>query len=320
MAKINTRNELDPRTLENSWKLPVLSSIANPPVSPNNGDRHRIIATATGVFSGKENQIAIYDANNETWFFETYGEGSIVYDLDANDYRYVKPDGSWEQFDKIPLAISDVTGLQSALDAKEPTTSHDADVTTLTNSIATKEPLLPSKTGNSLKFLRVNVSEDGFEFSAVAGGQTTFTDTEFDIHDEADATKILKIDVGTLIATGTTRTQKAQNANGTLALLETAQTFIETLTSSKVGDVLIPSVDNQGNIGSASKRFASIRGVLIQSGDLILTDKKTGKKLYKLHEDKTGIYFSTIRGKKLMKITNKGDLLISGKIREGAKF
>ena len=99
--KINTRNELDNRTLENSWKLPVLSSITTPPSTPNNGDRHRIIATALGVWAGKENQIAIYDKDNEEWFYETYGEGSVLYDLGANDFRYVKNDLSWEQFDKI---------------------------------------------------------------------------------------------------------------------------------------------------------------------------------------------------------------------------
>ena len=141
--KINTRNEIDPRTLENSWKLPILSSISTPTTNPNNGDRHRIIGVATGVWENKENQIAIYDKINETWFYETYGEGSVIYDLGANDFRYVKSDNSWEQFDKIPIALSDVTGLQSVLDDKKAVVDHDTDVITLINSIATKEPLLP---------------------------------------------------------------------------------------------------------------------------------------------------------------------------------
>lgn len=319
MAKINTRNELDDRTLENSWKLPVLSSITTPPSAPNNGDRHRIISVATGIWAGKENQIAIYEASNEQWFFETYGEGSVLYDLDANDYRYVKADLSWQQFDKIPLAISDVTGLQSALDLKDTIVNHDADVTTINLALAGKEPLLPSKSGNSLLFLRVNVSEDGFEFVS-AGGGSSFTDSTFDIHDEADVTKIIKIDVGTLIPTATTRTYKAPNADGTLMLLEKAQTVTETLTSSKVGDVLIPSVDNQGNVGTVSKRFASVRAVLIQSGDLILADKKTGKALYRIDEDKEGITFKTFRGKKMMKILRNGNLLVRGKLIEGVRF
>lgn len=320
MGKINTRNEIDNRTLENSWKLPILSSITTPPSTPNNGDRHRIIATATGIWAGKENQIAIYDKDNEAWFFETYPEGAVLYDFNANDYRYVKADGSWEQFDKIPLAISNVTGLQTILDLKDTIENHDADVTTINASIATKEPLLPSKTDESLKFLRVNVSEDGFEFSAVLGGQVTFTDIEFDIHDEADVTKIIKIDVGTNIPTVTTRTYKAPNGDGTWMLLELAQTITQTLTSSKDGNVLIPSVDTKGNIGSASKRFASVRAVLIQSGDIILTDKKTGKALYRIDEDKEGITFKTFRGKKMMKILKNGDLLVRGGITEGVHF
>lgn len=224
MTKINTRNELDPRTLENSWKLPVLSSIDTPPVSPVNGARYRIIATATGEWEGKENQIAIYDADNVAWFYETYGEGSVVYDFNANDYRYVKADLSWEQFDKIPLAISDVTGLQSALDDKLESPIAISDVTDLQTSLDAKEPLLPSKTGNSLKVLRVNAGEDGFEF-AVISGVSSFADNVFDVHDEADVTKIMKLDIGTNVSTETTVTKKIQDGDGTFAELEGDQVF-----------------------------------------------------------------------------------------------
>ena len=171
-----------------------------------------------------------------------------------------------------------------------------------------------------MKYLRVNVGETGLEWVVVASGQVTFTDAEFDVHGDADNTKIAKFDTDTLIDTVTTRTYKTPNGNGTLMLLELAQTVTETITSSKNGDVLIPNVDTQGNIGSASKRFASVRAVLIQSGDIILTDKKTGKALYIIDEDKEGITFKTFRGKKMMKILRNGNLLVRGKIIEGVKF
>jgi len=227
MVKTNTRNLLDPRTLEFSWKLPILSSITTPPSNPKNGARHRIIGVATGVWAGKENQIAIYDADGESWFYETYTEGSVLYDFGASDFRYVKSDLSWEQFDKIPLAISDVTGLQTELNGKS-SVGHlhaIADVTGLQTALNAKEDSLPSKIGESLKYLRVNVGEDGFEFSAVSGGSTSFADDVFDVHDEADVTKIVKIDAGTLIPTGTIITLKIKNENGTVPTLESNQVF-----------------------------------------------------------------------------------------------
>ena len=225
MGKINTRNTLDPRTLEFSWKLPVLSSITTPPSSPKNGARHRIIGTATGVFAGKENQIAIYDADNATWFFETYGEGSVIYDFNAHDFRYVKTDLNWEQFDKIPLAISDVTGLQAILDTIPELPITIEDVTGLQTAIDEKEDLLPSKSGNALKVLRVNAGEDGFEFVVVTG-ITAFDDSTFEIHDEGDNTKKLQFDAGTNIPNATTVVIKVPNANGqTMATLESDQVF-----------------------------------------------------------------------------------------------
>lgn len=47
-----------------------------------------------------------------------------------------------------------------------------------------------------------------------------------------------------------------------------AKTFSATITSSVVGDAIIPSADNQGNVGSATRRFALVRAVTVTSGDL----------------------------------------------------
>ena len=310
MAKINTRNEIDNRTLENSWKLPVLSSITTPPTNPNNGDRHRIISPATGIWTGKENQIAIYEASNEEWFYETYGEGSILYDLDANDYRYVKSDNSWEQFDKIPLAISDVTGLQTTLNSKESTIGFTPENSTNKDAIngyagldgSSKLKLAQFPSGNADEVLKRNSANNALEFDVVATpivniSSNSITDTEIASH----------------TSTKMTITNKSQ-LNSSIIYEN------ESNVSTVAGAFLQPSTDNQGNIGTASKRYASIRAVLIQSGDIILSDKKTGKKLYRINEDKEGITFETIRGKKIMRILRNGNLLVRGKVIEGVKF
>ena len=288
MTVTNTRNPLDPRTLEMSWKLPIMDSINTPPTNPKNGDRYRIVSPATGLWENKENQIAIYDESKTEWFYETYGEGSVLYDLGANDYRYVKEDGSWQQFDKLVLAISDVTGLQTILDSKKDSPVIISDIATLQNTLDSKEPLLPSKIGNAGLFIKVNIGENGFEYGVGGSGgidPDTVTDTEIAEH---TSSKI-------------TITNKSQ-LNSALVYLDGANE---------------PTVDNTGILGTATKRLASVRAVLIQSGDIILSDKKTGKALYIIDEDKEGITFQTIKGKKMMKILKNGDLLVSGKIREG---
>ena len=254
-------------------------------------DRHRVIATATGVFTGKENQIAIYEASNETWFFETYGEGSILYDLDANDYRYVKPNGTWEQFDKLVLAISDVTGLQSALDSKKDSPVTISDIATLQSILDSKEPLFPSKSGHATKFLRVNADEDGWEYGESGAGTV-------------DPDSITNTEIASHISSKITITNKNQ-LNSKIVYLDATNE---------------PDTDNTGILGTATKRLASVRAVLIQSGDIILSDKKTGKALYVIDEDSQGITFQTIQGKKMMKILKNGDLLVAGKIKEGVKF
>jgi hypothetical protein len=54
---------------EDNRSIPVVSQATAPPGSPADGDRHLVIATATGVFAGKEGYIAQYDAANTRWIF-----------------------------------------------------------------------------------------------------------------------------------------------------------------------------------------------------------------------------------------------------------
>lgn len=80
---------------------------------------------------------------------------------------------------------------------------------------------------------------------------------------------------------------------------------------------LVPQNDRQGNIGTADKKWASVRAVIVTSGDTILSDKGTGEELYKIHEDQNNIYFDDIRtGKRLMRLDRDGNLHVAGKVIE----
>ena len=241
---INTRNPLDPRTLENSWQLPVLASQNTPPAIPVNGARYRITATATGAWAGKENSVAIWNQSQNQWFYETYVKGTVLYDFGANDYRYVKPDGTWEQFDKIPLAISDVTGLQAALDAKASTThqathqSGQSDAITGNLDAIAKHNVnkqgSAAFTNRTLEFadgsnISIAVTENaGKTIVTVTGTSGTineFSDSLFRVLGSVDPTKKIAVEVDTNVPTGTTITFTAPATGGTWATLENNAVF-----------------------------------------------------------------------------------------------
>ena len=80
---------------------------------------------------------------------------------------------------------------------------------------------------------------------------------------------------------------------------------------------LIPDADRQGNIGTANRKWQSVRAVVVTSGDTILSDKNTGQELYKIHEDENNIYFDDIRtGKRLMRLDRDGNLHVAGRVTE----
>lgn len=61
-----------------------------------------------------------------------------------------------------------------------------------------------------------------------------------------------------------------------------------------------------------------MRGVTVVSGDTVLSDKVSGKELYKIHEDEENIFFSDIRsGNLLMRLDRRGNLFVVGKITSG---
>jgi hypothetical protein len=81
-----------------------------------------------------------------------------------------------------------------------------------------------------------------------------------------------------------------------------------------------PATDAQYELGNGAKRWSLIRGVTVVSGDTILSDKVSGKELFKIHEDENNIFFQDIRtGKEMMRIDRKGNLFVAGRIFQSKK-
>lgn len=78
---------------------------------------------------------------------------------------------------------------------------------------------------------------------------------------------------------------------------------------------LLPAANGSGNIGNNSRRWNQVRALTITPGDVVLSDRRTGKELYRIHEDENNIYFDDIRtGAPLMRLDRNGNLHLSGKI------
>lgn len=62
------------------WLASVASVLATPPGSPSNGDRHLVASSgASGVWVGKENQVAQYSSASSAWIFTSPSVGTHVY-------------------------------------------------------------------------------------------------------------------------------------------------------------------------------------------------------------------------------------------------
>lgn len=77
---------------------PVVSRITTPPSTPNDQQRHIIIATATGAWAGKEGQIAEWDATNNTWVYyvpTNLDQTTITTGAEAGVYQYDSTSKTW---------------------------------------------------------------------------------------------------------------------------------------------------------------------------------------------------------------------------------
>jgi len=75
------------------WKNSVLDRLATPPGSPATGARYLVIATATGAWVGKEDQIAEWDG--AAWVYTVCATGTYLAIDDENDGLYLFGGSSW---------------------------------------------------------------------------------------------------------------------------------------------------------------------------------------------------------------------------------
>lgn len=85
-----------------------------PPGSPSDGDRYIVGGSPTGAWTGKANQIAVYDSEAGAWLFLVPAAGWVVYSAaDGVDYRW---NGSaWGRMTMINAA--NFATIQAAIDA-----------------------------------------------------------------------------------------------------------------------------------------------------------------------------------------------------------
>lgn len=89
----------------------VLDRLAAPPGSPTNGQRYLIIATASGAWAGKENQIAQYVTN--AWQYTTPTEGMCAY-VDDEDLLYIFNGTSWVPINNFALSSTEPGAVASS--------------------------------------------------------------------------------------------------------------------------------------------------------------------------------------------------------------
>ena len=81
-AAAATKGYVDGKVQGVDWQPSVLGELATPPGSPTTGDRYLIIATATGDWVGREDDIAEW--NGTSWDFTTPNDGFAVWLEDVN--------------------------------------------------------------------------------------------------------------------------------------------------------------------------------------------------------------------------------------------
>ncbi|MBA7679756.1 hypothetical protein ES703_88059 [subsurface metagenome] len=90
-----TKGYVDSKVQGLSWQEPVISKLADPPGTPAEGDRHIVIATATGDWAGHEDDIAQW--NGTSWDFTTPSEGFALRVTDT-DIQEVFNGTAWVPF------------------------------------------------------------------------------------------------------------------------------------------------------------------------------------------------------------------------------
>jgi len=109
-AQIIDKKYVDDLALGYDWLQSVLTRLATPPGTPATGARYMIIATATGDWAGKEDQIAEYDG--AAWVYTTPGAGNTIIVEDVPGSQFTYDGANWIEQNFESTTVGD--GLQIA--------------------------------------------------------------------------------------------------------------------------------------------------------------------------------------------------------------
>ena len=123
-----------------AWQPPVNDRITNPVENEVKGYRYLIIASAGGIFTGKENQIATAKQANPTiaehWYFDTPTEGWTTRVLDENA-NYVYDGAAWAIADTSANASSIIVNSTNISINASTDVVQDASIDSLESEVST---------------------------------------------------------------------------------------------------------------------------------------------------------------------------------------
>ena len=107
------------------WRDPVEGIINTPPNSPTDGERWIVGNSPTGDFSGRTDQIAVYDANDSEWDFTVPQDNYTLRIKDDNDrlYYYISSIPAWVADKTLQIRFLDFAA--NSLDVYETTVTPD---------------------------------------------------------------------------------------------------------------------------------------------------------------------------------------------------
>jgi len=133
----------DPLYTKGDFQDSVLDRLATPPSSPTNGDRYLIIATATGDWTGYENNITEYQ---DGWVFISPSEGMITWVEDEN-VHYIYSGSSWSI--SITDYINDIGDVTISSPADNEILAYNSATSQWINQTASEAGLEPAFTKNT---------------------------------------------------------------------------------------------------------------------------------------------------------------------------